>query len=386
MQSATRLDSCGKLKWDNLSLIRRLLRSAYPMYNDFVEIDEKSTPYYQFVHQQNVFSQDPVMNQGSIVDIQPCVLVDEPKGKNSIFDMDHSISKPVTKMTAEEIEELKSGITPISKLKTHASISSLKARENKSIFVPVSSTTYAARAPAATPLPPLPIPNPRTAFLQRESVTTLPDLDINDFRSRKDNVELVNYMPIRKNLLGYGQFSQVYSGTFITKKSTIERPCAVKKLNPSGDAQLLGLREVKMLSQISHTSVITLIDAWDESGTDKDQVWKLAEAVDDCETNLEPDFQLCIALEYCANGSIWDWIQRYPDALSCKLFVKWSKQVLAGLQEIHTLGIIHHDIKPHNVLVLHINYSSLSYWILESAILEMLCLFLKVEWSNLAES
>ena len=322
------------------------------MFNDFVEIDESSLP--SLTTKQPEWDQIDGKNYGEQDDnlIQPCLLVDSPpKGKNSIFEMDHRVLKPVTKMTPREIEDLKAGIAPINLLKKRSSNASIESREIKSIFIPIPSENYGTNANTNAKTPAPKSPTPRFAFLQRESSTKLPDL-LGDIKMPlgKRNV-YVNYLPIKKNLLGYGQFCQVFRGTFTTNLTPTESVCAVKKLNLSPDAQSVALVEIKMLSLIVHPSVITMIDAWDENGMPKESILNLADSVYAGEPNLSLQTQFCIALEYCANGNMWDWSQLYCDDLSSKLCLKWIKQMLSAMKEIHAMGIIHHDIKPHNVLV-----------------------------------
>ena len=59
--------------------------------------------------------------------------------------------------------------------------------------------------------------------------------------------------------------------------------------------------------------------------------------------------QLCIVMELC-QVSIADWVvQKEPFSLLTALDM--GIQILSALKEIHTQGIIHRDIKPHNILV-----------------------------------
>ncbi len=63
-----------------------------------------------------------------------------------------------------------------------------------------------------------------------------------------------------------------------------------------------------------------------------------------CET---PD-HICFALPYFANGSLKAKIKSGP--LSSRDFLKVAQGVLSGLAHIHSLGFVHLDLKPSNIL------------------------------------
>jgi serine/threonine protein kinase len=59
---------------------------------------------------------------------------------------------------------------------------------------------------------------------------------------------------------------------------------------------------------------------------------------------------LLIYLEYVPGGSLGDLIQRYGP-LSEKLIKIYLRQILKGLQYLHSKGIVHRDIKAANILL-----------------------------------
>ena len=65
--------------------------------------------------------------------------------------------------------------------------------------------------------------------------------------------------------------------------------------------------------------------------------------------HFQHDNQLCIVMELC-QISVADWVnQREPFSLLTAL--EMGMQILSALSAIHEKGIVHRDIKPHNILV-----------------------------------
>lgn len=127
--------------------------------------------------------------------------------------------------------------------------------------------------------------------------------------------------------IGSGSFGTVYSG-FDSEKG---RPMAVKQVvlreNSKGDNQLDTLfREIECLSRLNHKNIVAYY------GCDK---------VDD---------KLYIFLEYVGGGSLESALKEYG-GLSEKIVKKYTKQILDGLEYLHSQKIIHRDIKAANILV-----------------------------------
>ncbi|KAL2915369.1 hypothetical protein HK105_204985 [Polyrhizophydium stewartii] len=65
----------------------------------------------------------------------------------------------------------------------------------------------------------------------------------------------------------------------------------------------------------------------------------------------DPMPRLLIVLEFLPNGNLWDWTLRHRSHVGKRLWIKWAREIAGALEAIHALGIIHHDIKPHNILL-----------------------------------
>src|ERR1017187_1630847 len=121
--------------------------------------------------------------------------------------------------------------------------------------------------------------------------------------------------------LGQGAFGTV----FLAREDVSHRLVAIKQLN-SQDAttQAAIVHEVRMVSRVNHPNVVTYHHNFSENGL------------------------LFLVMEYCPGGSLRDVIRRGKvnpaEALS------WIQTLAEALAVVHAKRIIHHDIKPDNIL------------------------------------
>lgn len=67
---------------------------------------------------------------------------------------------------------------------------------------------------------------------------------------------------------------------------------------------------------------------------------------------------LCLVTSYCANGDLLHLIQRAKskkDELNNKEILRLFVSLLRGIDYIHSLGIIHRNLKPENIFLNHVN-------------------------------
>ena len=132
------------------------------------------------------------------------------------------------------------------------------------------------------------------------------------------------YQVVRK--LGAGGMANVY----LAEDQELGRRVAIKILNDrhANDEQFVERfrREAKNAAALSHPNIVSIYDRGEAEGT------------------------YYIAMEYLDGRSLKELIvQRGPAPITVS--VEYARQILSALRFAHRHGIVHRDIKPHNVLV-----------------------------------
>jgi serine/threonine-protein kinase len=132
------------------------------------------------------------------------------------------------------------------------------------------------------------------------------------------------YRILRK--LGTGGMANVY----LAEDEVLGRRVAIKILNDrhAGDEQFVERfrREAKNAASLSHPNIVSIYDRGEAEGT------------------------YYIAMEYLDGRSLKELIVARGPA-PVHVAVDYARQVLAAIRFAHRHGIVHRDIKPHNVLV-----------------------------------
>src|SRR5256714_1187074 len=132
------------------------------------------------------------------------------------------------------------------------------------------------------------------------------------------------YRIVRK--LGTGGMANVY----LAEDEVLGRRVAIKILNDrhAGDDQFVERfrREAKNAASLSHPNIVSIYDRGEAEGT------------------------YYIAMEYLDGRSLKELIvARGPAPVNVS--IDYARQILAAIRFAHRHGIVHRDIKPHNVLV-----------------------------------
>src|ERR687890_1158237 len=129
--------------------------------------------------------------------------------------------------------------------------------------------------------------------------------------------------------LGPGGMSRVFLG----RDDVLDRPVAVKAVNPDPNDPQAGLRfrrEGRAAARLSHPNIVRVFDAGED-------------VLDGREVSY-------IVMEYVSGGDFKDLMDRCGP-LPENLLSRVGADVAAGLAHAHERGIIHRDIKPHNILM-----------------------------------
>lgn len=126
----------------------------------------------------------------------------------------------------------------------------------------------------------------------------------------------------RGEVIGVGGFGLVYEAYDQER----EQKVVIKVLKRKNKEETFK-KEINIMKQINHPSVITLLDTFHSQ-----------------------DNVFCAVMNYAENGSILSDIMRHGTYSEDKMKA-YMKSILEGLDAIHQAGIIHNDIKAANILL-----------------------------------
>ncbi|KAF9174989.1 hypothetical protein BGX21_004305 [Mortierella sp. AD011] len=141
-------------------------------------------------------------------------------------------------------------------------------------------------------------------------------------------------------------------------KETNTFVCAAKCLSFNTDSQSAGLEEAEILKRLHshkahHPGRQYLVDYFGLYDQTTKQAISITDSVSlGLVTQSETqDSKWILLLEYCQQGSIWDWIRQNPEKVGFRQWLTWALQLMQAVDCIHEAGLVHHDIKPHNILL-----------------------------------
>lgn len=131
---------------------------------------------------------------------------------------------------------------------------------------------------------------------------------------------LSDYTIIEK--IGSGGFGEV----FLAIENISRRKVAIKSLkNIEEDVLEKSIHEIKIISQFYHPNIVTY------------------------HTTFQDNEVLYFVMEYCEKGSLADKIDQHP--LKLNEVIKTILDIANALKFVHAKNIVHHDIKPSNILL-----------------------------------
>ncbi|XP_058296628.1 tyrosine-protein kinase Fer isoform X2 [Hylobates moloch] len=154
--------------------------------------------------------------------------------------------------------------------------------------------------------------------------------------TKKSGVVLLNPVPKDKKwilshedvtlgeLLGKGNFGEVYKGTLKDKTSVAVKTC---KEDLPQELKIKFLQEAKILKQYDHPNIVKLIGV--------------------C-TQRQPVY---IIMELVSGGDFLTFLRRKKDELKLKQLVKFSLDAAAGMLYLESKNCIHRDLAARNCLV-----------------------------------
>jgi len=139
---------------------------------------------------------------------------------------------------------------------------------------------------------------------------------------------IAGYKLLRK--IGSGGFGQIYLG----EEEISGRKVAIKTLKESADIFENTKHEIHIISQFYHPNIVTY------------------------HTTLLDGETVYIVMEYCKKGSLSEKIVQKPIQLDEALYI--VQTIAKTLKFVHDKGIVHHDVKPANILLAEDNQIKLT--------------------------
>ncbi|XP_065891176.1 serine/threonine-protein kinase unc-51-like isoform X2 [Dysidea avara] len=139
----------------------------------------------------------------------------------------------------------------------------------------------------------------------------------------------------RSCILGHGAFAIVFKGVCVETK----QPVAIKQISLKGTAERFSKekqKEISILKQLRHENIVRYYDYFVESKR----------------------YYAFLVMEYCDGGDLSDYLLA-KKTLSEETIRYFLSQIADAVDAIHAHNVIHRDLKPQNILLVH-NHASLT--------------------------
>ena len=157
-----------------------------------------------------------------------------------------------------------------------------------------------------------------------------------DYLPKNDTKYNIDY----SNILGKGSFGTVYKGTLNKDDKTI--PVAMKQISKeiSGNNNLLQL----LSNEVAISANLYKDEDKNEKGENKmENIVSFLDIIELNDNNY-------LVYEFCNGGDLTRYL-KYFKTFDEKMIQNILRQILKGLSRLHEKKVVHHDIKPENILV-----------------------------------
>lgn len=145
------------------------------------------------------------------------------------------------------------------------------------------------------------------------------------------------YSPVRP--LGEGGFGSVWLARRNVKleheKSKLAAIKVIGGRNATSSTASYALREIAILSELSHPNIVCLVESFEQDGKNGDK-GSLKEHI--------------IAMSY-APGYTLEELLNYRGALGLPMAIHISTQLVNAIAYLHSRAVLHRDIKPDNIII-----------------------------------
>ena len=126
----------------------------------------------------------------------------------------------------------------------------------------------------------------------------------------------------KKRFMGRGSFGETWIVQHVSQVQHI-----MKELSCTEEDANAGKTEVEILKKCTHESIVCYIEDFYE------------------------ECKFLIIMEYCAGGDLAKFIDAQKQPLSEDFIIEWLKQLTSGVRYIHSMKIIHRDLKTANIFL-----------------------------------
>jgi len=142
-----------------------------------------------------------------------------------------------------------------------------------------------------------------------------------DVQATSSNTEILAGRYVFERSLGRGGAGEV----FLAKDTQLNRWVAIKRMHPAQGNVGAAIQEARNLAALQHPNIVTVHDFVEDEG------------------------DILVVMEFVHGRTLEDIVSSAP--LTFDDFVEVALQALEGLAAAHSIGMLHRDLKPGNIMV-----------------------------------